>query len=127
MALNILVVDDSVIMRRMLIRTLGLCGVPIAAITEATNGQEGLDALAKATYDLVLVDINMPVMDGDQMVKAMRCKPEWAKLPVIYVSSESSTTRIEMLIASGAGFVHKPFMPEILRETIVGLVGVDGK
>lgn len=126
MPLNILVVDDSAVMRKMLVRMLGLCGVPIGEIAQAGNGLEGLDALAKGKYGLVLVDINMPVMDGDQMVRAMRKNPEWEKLPVIYISSESSATRIEMLIRSGAGFVHKPFVPEILRETILGLVGGDG-
>lgn len=125
MALNILVVDDSSVMRKMLIRTLGLCGIPVGDISQAGNGQEGLEALEKkGGINLVLVDINMPVMDGESMVQAMRLNPTWAKIPVIFISSESSASRIEMLIRSGAGFVHKPFAPESLRETIQGLVGI---
>jgi len=127
MALNILVVDDSAVMRKMLIRTLGLSGIPLGTLGEAGDGQQGLKALEGGKFDLVLVDINMPVMDGESMVRNMRLNPAWAKMPVIFISSESSASRIEMLIRSGAGFVHKPFAPESLKETIVSMVGnVDG-
>jgi two-component system, chemotaxis family, chemotaxis protein CheY len=124
MSLSVLVVDDSAVMRSMIIKTLRLSGVPVSEIHEAANGQEGLQALDDHWIDLALVDINMPVMTGDEMIDKVRNSPETKDLPVIIVSTESSESRIEMLRAQGAGFVHKPFSPEILRETITGLTGV---
>ncbi len=124
MALNVLVVDDSAIMRQMIIKTLGLCGVPLGEIFQAGNGREGLDCLGKNWIDLVLVDINMPIMTGEEMVEEIRGNPETADMPVIVVSTESSATRIEMLQSQGAGFVHKPFSPEALRDAIISKTGV---
>ncbi|HEX30388.1 TPA: response regulator, partial [Candidatus Poribacteria bacterium] len=66
MALNILVVDDSSVMRSIIIKTLHLCGLPLGEIYQAVNGLEGLQALEENWIDLALVDINMPVMDGEE-------------------------------------------------------------
>ena len=124
MSLNVLVVDDSAVMRSMIIKVLRLCGVPLSEIYEAANGEEGLRAINEHWIDLALVDINMPIMTGDEMIDRVRRGPDTKDLPVIVVSTESSESRIEMLKRQGAGFVHKPFSPEILRETITGLTGV---
>jgi two-component system chemotaxis response regulator CheY len=118
MSYSILVVDDSATMRKLIIRYLKLSGFPIQTIYEASQGQEGLDILKQHPLDLVLVDINMPVMDGLEMVQQLRRNPETQKLPVLYISSESSATRIESLLEQGAGVVHKPFTPEELLENI---------
>lgn len=124
MALNVLVVDDSAVMRKMIIRTLRLSGLPLGDIFEAGNGQEGLDTLHQHWVDLALVDINMPVMNGEEMIDRVRQDPETADLSVIVVSTDSSETRIDLLQKKGAGFVHKPFTPEGLRETISQMTGV---
>jgi two-component system chemotaxis response regulator CheY len=124
MPLNVLVVDDSSVMRKMIAKALRLSGVPLATIHEAGNGQEGLDALDRHSVDLVLADLNMPVMDGEEMIAAIRGDPETANLPVIVVSTEGSFTRIGLLRKKGAEFVHKPFTPESLRETIAEVTGV---
>jgi len=115
---NILVIDDSAVMRKMLIKMLRLCGLPLGQIYEAGNGQEGLQALAEHTVGLILADIHMPVMDGVEMFERTRLDPEKAKLPFIFVSSDSSATRVETLLEKGAGFVHKPLTPESLLEAI---------
>ena len=125
MAYNILVVDDSGVMRKMIIRTLNLCGLPIGEIHEAGNGQEGLAVLGGKKIDIALVDINMPVMGGDEMVDQLRKNPDTEKLPVIFVSSESSSARIELLMKKGTGFVHKPFAPDALRDNILSIIGGD--
>lgn len=125
MALNVLVVDDSAVMRSMIIKTLKLSGVSLGEVYQAGNGKEALDVLNDNWVDLALVDINMPVMDGEQMIDAVRANPVTADLSVVVVSTESSESRIEMLQQKGAGFVHKPFTPELLRETIVGITGVN--
>ena len=69
MSLNVLVVDDSAVMRAMIIKTLRLSGLPLGEVHEAANGQEGLGTLDEHWIDLVLVDINMPVMNGEEMIE----------------------------------------------------------
>jgi two-component system, chemotaxis family, chemotaxis protein CheY len=122
--LNVLVVDDSAVMRQMVIKTLKLCGVALGEIHQASNGLEGLKVLEEHWVDLVLVDINMPVMNGEEMIARLRANPETERLPVIVVSTDGSQTRIEMMQRIGAGFVHKPFSPEVLRDTILATTGV---
>jgi two-component system chemotaxis response regulator CheY len=125
MALNVLVVDDSAVMRTMIIKTLRISGLPLGEIYEAGNGQEGLQVLNNNWIDLALVDINMPVMNGEEMIDQVRANPETTDLPIVVVSTESSETRIDMLHKKGAEFIHKPFTPESLRQTIVGMTGVN--
>jgi two-component system, chemotaxis family, chemotaxis protein CheY len=124
-ALNILIVDDSSVVRHMIRKTLGACGLDLGEVTEAENGQAGLEALQTHWVDLVLVDINMPVMTGEEMILQLRRNPLWADLPIIVVSTEGSQTRIERLQREGARFVHKPFAPEAVRQAIVDLLGAN--
>jgi len=123
MAFNVLVVDDSSVMRAMIIRTLRLSGLSMGEIHEAANGQEGLQVLEHHWIDLALVDMNMPVMTGEEMLDRVRQNPETADLRVVIISTEGSDTRIDILRRKGVGFVHKPFTPEILRETILRITG----
>ncbi|OGP64847.1 MAG: two-component system response regulator [Deltaproteobacteria bacterium RBG_13_53_10] len=123
MALNILIVDDSSVMRAIIIKTLRLSQLPLGEVHEATNGQEALKVLDGNWIDLALVDINMPVMTGEEMIDRLRQNPETADLPVIVVSTEGSETRRQVLMEKGAGFVHKPFTPETLRDAIVRTLG----
>jgi len=124
MSLNILVVDDSTTMRKMIIRTLHLSGLPLGEIFEASNGHEGLLALAKNRVDLALVDINMPEMNGEEMISRIRKNPIFKELPMVVVSTEGSTTRISALLSNhGVGFVHKPFTPERLSQVVHEVTG----
>lgn len=124
MALNVLVVDDSKVMRAMIIRTLKMTGVPLGEIHQAGHGQEALAVLKNEWVDLALIDINMPVMNGEELIEAVRGDPLTRDLSIIVVSTESSETRIERILAKGAEFVHKPFTAEILRQVILGVTGV---
>ena len=72
MSINVLVVDDSAVMRSMIIRTLRMSGVPVAEIYEAADGVEGLEQLSQNWIDLALVDINMPVMNGEEFIERVR-------------------------------------------------------
>lgn len=126
MALNILVVDDSAVMREMIIRILRLCNLSLGEIYQASNGKEALETIDKNWIDLVLADINMPVMNGEEMIDQLRSNPANADLPVIIVSTESSSARIDMLLKKSKGFVHKPFTPEALREKIISVTGITG-
>jgi two-component system, chemotaxis family, chemotaxis protein CheY len=123
MALNILVVDDSSVMRAMIIKTLHLSQLPMGEVHEAANGQEALKVLDGNWIDLALVDINMPVMDGEEMINRLRQNPATSDLPIIIVSTEGSESRKEGLMRKGARFVHKPFTPETLRDAILRTLG----
>lgn len=126
MPLNVLVVDDSSVMRAMIIKTMRMSGLDLGEIHQAANGQEGLDTARNNWLDLVVADINMPVMNGEEMIDQMKADPELADLPTIVISTEGSATRIERLERKGVKFIHKPFTPEIIRDTIKGLTGIDG-
>jgi two-component system chemotaxis response regulator CheY len=123
MALNILVVDDSSVMRAIIIKSLRVGQLPLGEVHEATNGQEALKVLEGHWIDLALLDINMPLMDGEEVMNRLRQNPATADLPVIIVSTEGSETRKEVLRQKGAGFVHKPFTPETLREAVLKMLG----
>ena len=124
MAFNVLVVDDSAVMRTMIIRTLNMTGVEIGEVYQAGNGREALDVLEDQWVDLALVDINMPLMNGEELIEHVRENPLTRDLSIIVVSTESSEARINLIKRQGAEFVHKPFTPEALRQTILGVTGV---
>jgi two-component system chemotaxis response regulator CheY len=123
MSLNILVVDDSAVMRAMIIRTLTLSGLPFDVIHQAANGRDGLAVLKEHWVDLALVDVNMPIMNGEEMLLELRANPDWSDLPCVVVSTEGSETRIAALTRLANAFVHKPFTPEQLRDTILRVTG----
>lgn len=124
MVLNVLVVDDSNVMRAMIIKTMRMSGLPLGKILQAANGQEGLEALRRHWIDLVVVDINMPVMNGEEMLDHMRENPEMKDLPVVVISTEGSEARIERLLHKGAMFIHKPFSPETIRDTVKKIIEI---
>lgn len=124
MGLRVLVVDDSMVMRRLIRRTLILTGLPVEHVEEAGNGVEALAALDGAEFDLALVDINMPVMDGEELIDRVRDEPRLRELPILVVSTESGETRIARLTPKVEGFVHKPFTPELLGDQITLMVEV---
>jgi two-component system chemotaxis response regulator CheY len=118
MGINILIVDDSSVMRTMILKTLRMSGLSLGDIYEASNGVEGLEILNMRWMDLVILDINMPVMNGEDMMIRMKAHPEMRDIPVIIISTEGSKTRIDGLIKMGATFIRKPFTPEIVRDAI---------
>jgi len=124
MALNVLIVDDSAVMRTMVLRTLRMSGVPLGEVHEAGDGQAGLEVLQAHWIDLVLLDLNMPRMNGEELLGEIRGNPETAAVAVIVVSTEGSESRINLIHKLGAGFVHKPFRPEQLRAEIQQLTGI---
>jgi len=122
MGMNILIVDDSSVMRQMIIKALNMSGLPLGEIHQAGNGREALEMLDRHWVDLLILDINMPVMNGEEMMIEMKKNPVFSDIPVVVVSTEGSATRIERMKAMGALFVHKPFTPEIIRDTIQSLL-----
>lgn len=126
MPLNVLIVDDSSVMRAMIIKTIRMSGLDLGDVYQAGNGKEGLDAARENWVDLVVADINMPVMNGEEMIDRMKADPELSVLPTIVISTEGSATRIQRLEKKGVTFIHKPFTPEIIRDAIQDLTGITG-
>jgi two-component system chemotaxis response regulator CheY len=125
MSFNILIVDDSAAMRSIINKTLRLSGLTLGEIHQAQNGVEALEVLEENWIDLALVDINMPIMDGETLINRVRDNPDTEDLAIIVVSTESSETRIEKLLEKSVQFIHKPFTPETLREKVCNLTGVE--
>jgi two-component system chemotaxis response regulator CheY len=124
MAINVLIVDDSAVMRAMILKAMRMSGLLLGDIYQAADGRQGLKALNEHRIDLVLLDINMPVMNGEQMIDYMIEDPDLRDTALVVISTEGSQTRIERLQRKGARFVHKPFSPEILRNTVRDILGV---
>jgi two-component system, chemotaxis family, chemotaxis protein CheY len=102
--------------------------VALGEVYQADSGAQGLQALDDHWIDLALIDINMPVMDGEEMLDRVRQNPVTASLAILVISTEGSETRIARLRQKGAEFLHKPFLPEALREMILQITGVtDGQ
>jgi two-component system chemotaxis response regulator CheY len=122
---NILVVDDSTLTRKAIRRIIEMTGLEVQRILEAENGRQALEILRQGGIDLVMADLNMPEMDGIEMIYHMWSDPVMRAIPVVVISTESSTTRIEGLVASGAkDYLHKPFTPEQMKSLIERVMGV---
>ncbi len=125
MSHHILIVDDSILMRTALKRTIDMVGIETASITEASNGIEALEVLESNPVDLILTDINMPEMNGIELIHCLKEKSEYANIPIIVITTESSTIRINDLQAEGIkDYLHKPFTPEEFRDTITRSLGI---
>jgi two-component system, chemotaxis family, chemotaxis protein CheY len=125
MAGNVLIVDDSAIMRRMIKRVLTISGLDVGEVFEASNGIEALAQMAERTVHAVLLDINMPIMSGVKLVERMHDDQRLKDMPVVIVSTEGSDTRIDQLMQSGAmAFVRKPFRPEQIRDVLAPVLGL---
>ena len=122
MAFTVIVVDDNRLMRGMVSRAVGMSGLLISTMLEAGDGKQALVAMRAEWVDLVLLDINMPVMDGEEFLSQVRADPVLRATMVIVVSTESSQPRIARLKLMGAGFIHKPFRPEQLVAAVNDLM-----
>lgn len=125
MSNDVLIVDDSATLRRMVKKTMDMAGLDIGEVYEASNGIEALAQLADHPVAVMLVDINMPTMNGIQLLTRMKDNARLRHIPIVIASTEGSKERIEQLEQFGAfGYVRKPFRPEQLRDVLEPLVGV---
>ena len=123
MPLNVLIVEDSTVMRSMIKRILNIDDFKFDHIFESENGDEAIRIIENHSIDLVLIDINMPVMRGDVLIDKIRENPDTAGMAIIVISSESSFHNINKLLNKGVRFVHKPFTPEELHNVLNDLLG----
>jgi two-component system chemotaxis response regulator CheY len=106
-------------MRTFIRRVIDLCGIEYSELLQAGHGAAALELLSKHSVDLVLTDINMPVMNGEDLLRTMRSDPRLCRIPVLVVSTDSTQTRVATMTQLGAaGYVKKPFAPEVMREAL---------
>lgn len=124
MAFNVLIVDDSKVMRSVLKKAIMMCGFNVGELLEAGDGQEALTVLKDNWVDLVLTDYNMPVMDGLQLIEEMKKDEILSKIPVVVVTTEGSEEKIKTFMDKGASdYLQKPFTPEQIKTKLNRLVG----
>jgi len=120
--MKILLVDDSQTMRRILKNTLTKAGY--SEVLEAENGKDALEVLNSKKPDLVLLDWNMPVMNGLEMLKAAKADDNVKHIPIIMVTSISEKEMVvEAIKAGAADYTTKPFTPQTIKEKIQNQVG----
>jgi len=128
MAFNLLIVDDSNSMRTVVKKIVGLTGLEVNQILEADNGRRALDVLGGSWVDAVILDINMPEMNGLELLQRMSEEPLMKNIPVLMMTTEASEAHMKTAFELGAkGFIRKPFVPEELRKTLLAVLGFDEK
>lgn len=119
MSKSLLIVDDSATMRKIIMRSVRMSGLQFDSTDEAGNGVEALEKLKASPVDIILCDVNMPEMDGRELVKKVREMDSCQDTKIVMVSTESSQEFIDNLLAEGANdYITKPFTPDKFREKL---------
>jgi two-component system, chemotaxis family, chemotaxis protein CheY len=119
--MRILIVDDSLTIRSMIRRSLA--DMPGVDMADASNGMEALAQITRRRFDLVVLDMNMPLMDGLETLEAIRASPDYAALPVVMLTSEKSEALVRRLVELRiTDFLNKPLTPEILSHRFPRLI-----
>jgi two-component system, chemotaxis family, chemotaxis protein CheY len=122
-AITALIVDDSSVMRKIVERSLRQAGLEFEAVLEASNGKDALEILQEKTVDLVLSDINMPVMNGLEFVENLQKLPSAKNVPVIMITTEGSESNVLKALSCGArGYIRKPFTPDEVKQQVLPIV-----
>ena len=118
--ISALIVDDSSVMRKIVERSLRQAGIPLGEVLEAGNGADALDIMRQRTVDLVLSDINMPVMNGLEFVKQLQDLPNGKNVPIVMITTEASEAQVLQALTHGArGYIRKPFTPDDIKEHVL--------
>src|SRR6202048_600565 len=123
-SIRALIIDDSSVMRKIVERSLRQAGIELTKVFEAGNGAEALGVLKENQVDLILCDINMPVMDGLEFIKQLLGVPNAKDVPVVMITTEGSESHVVQALSCGArGYIRKPFTPEQVREQVMPVLG----
>jgi len=121
--IRVLIVDDSSVMRKIVDRSLRQAGLEITEVIEASNGLEALARVQGARLDLILSDINMPTMDGLELVRQLQGVDNAKGVPIVMITTEAGESNVVQALSSGArGYIRKPFSPDQIKERIVPLL-----
>ena len=121
--IDVLIVDDSAAIRKILQRVLRQTDLPFGDIKEAGDGTEAIEILQNSTFGLILSDINMPKMDGLQLLARLKEMPHVKEVPVIMITTEGGQGKVMEAVQLGAtGYVRKPFTADQIKEKLTGLV-----
>lgn len=127
MSYNVLIVDDSSIVRSVVKKSIGMSGIEVASVFEAGNGREALEVLNKEWIDIVFADLNMPEMNGVELVEKMSEDSMLVSTPVVIISSEQRQAKIDALKARGIrAYMKKPFRPEGFKDVVCSILGEGG-
>jgi two-component system, chemotaxis family, chemotaxis protein CheY len=119
---NILIVDDSAMMRAMIKRVAAIAGTPIGTIYEAADGREALAILERHPVQFVFTDLSMPVMSGTELLREMQTRDDWRGIVRVVISTDGSDSRRhEAADLSVTAYVEKPFRPEVMRDVLTSL------
>jgi len=120
-----LIVDDSSVMRKIVERSLRQAGLNLSSVLEAGNGAEALGLLDSNPVDLILSDINMPVMDGLEFVRQIQTVEKLRGIPVVMITTEGSESNVVQALSLGAkGYIRKPFTPDQVKEHVLPVLGL---
>jgi two-component system chemotaxis response regulator CheY len=123
--LNALVVEDSPMMRQLLV--FALSRVKQLRVTEADDGVDGLRKLAGGKFDIILTDINMPIMDGLKLVKRVRTDPVHKDVPIVIITTESAEEDRQRALSLGANaYITKPIQAPQVIAKVKELLGLEG-
>ncbi|HEY1271085.1 MAG TPA: response regulator [Terriglobales bacterium] len=115
-----MIVDDSSVMRKIVERSLRQAGIDLEQVFEAGNGAEALGVLQDSSVDLILCDINMPVMDGLEFVRQLQAVEKAKGVPVVMITTEGSESHVVQALSCGArGYIRKPFTPDQVKEHVM--------
>lgn len=124
MSFNVLIVDDSSSMRAVIKRTIKVSGFAVGEYLEAQDGREALNVLEKEWVDIVLSDINMPNMNGMELIAQMKADDLLCSIPVVMITTEGSEERVREATELGASaYIKKPFLPEDIKRMLNELMG----
>jgi len=128
MGFRLLIADDSAAMRQVIRRVIELSGFEVDEFLEAADGDDALRLLRSEPIDVILTDINMPNINGEQLLCSMQQEDLLRAKPVIVVSTDATEHRIHRMLALGAkGYITKPFYPEALRQELERVLGVENE
>jgi len=116
--MRVLIADDSRVMRKLILKSLKETGFPVDLCVEAQNGEEAWNLIRESRVDIAILDIHMPLLNGEALLTRIRADSEHRNLPVVIVSSESSAARLESLLDQRAGFIHKPWTDDDFHRQV---------
>ncbi|HEV2644937.1 MAG TPA: response regulator [Acidobacteriaceae bacterium] len=131
--MRVLIIDDSIVMRKIVESTLRLCAIGVSDVLHAADGKQGLAELANSatlrlTIDLIFCDVHMPVMDGLKFLAEKPAYPAFLRTPVIMITSDPTDPHLRRAMAAGAdGYIAKPFTHEQIKTAITAVMRSSGR